>query len=203
MIFEANPYRVKLLKTAGWLRKGVRHGESSLFKLEHEVIVGFYYIRKLLEAQKTSPTVKNMRHSIEWHPVLAEINLLNWLNIKAFIDPAITNTTALNLNKVCNTFIHSFVLAPIVSGRYVDALLVASDLDKAHRVYRIPLLLIAELFELVANDESATAVWTKDSRGRVRRAAISTETPSPVIGQAATGAAHRQKCSRPAQADSE
>lgn len=80
MIFESQYWKEPLLVSARWLSKlrlseGTR--ESTYVRLEKELMIGFYSIRKLIETIKISDSTKEIKFDIEWYK---NIKKVDWLN---------------------------------------------------------------------------------------------------------------------------
>lgn len=69
-----------MLKAATWLRRarlGKSVRESTLIKVEKEVFIVFYLVRKLLETVKVSDSTKKEKFELIWHPKKKPVDWLN------------------------------------------------------------------------------------------------------------------------------
>jgi hypothetical protein len=80
MIYESRYWKEPLLRAASWLEKLRVRDETidvSLARVEREVFIGFFAIRKLLDTFKVSSSTKKLTFNLSWSPCLAQIDYLN------------------------------------------------------------------------------------------------------------------------------
>ena len=159
MIWESCYWKEPLLKTALWLRRFRMHAgtrESTLVKIEKEVMIGFYAIRKLIESHKLSDSVASSSHPISSFPNLKPVRHLNWHKIGVLYDLTRETKESRNLRFLCNRFIHSFVfLIDAKSNERLAGIYVASDNDRNQRVFYVSIDTIIGVFRLVGRDYPA------------------------------------------------
>jgi hypothetical protein len=81
MIHESYYWKQPLLKAADWhegLRITEKNSERTLVRVEREIFVGFYGIRKLLDTFAVSDKIKAKIFDLKWFPILKSVDYLNW-----------------------------------------------------------------------------------------------------------------------------
>jgi hypothetical protein len=157
MIFDSHPWKESLLKRARELRRQSiqrRWGEASFGKLERNVLVGFYEIRKLIEARKLSPsTVESVHHVMRYPSLGKPVHRFNWDRYWDLYDLEHGTPQDLKLPFLCNQFVHSFVFsASFEEGGMLDGIVVSSDRERLGQAYCISLTEIISTFETVGSD---------------------------------------------------
>lgn len=157
MIWESSYWKEPLLKAATWLRR-VRFRETTreatLVRIEKEIFVGFYGIRKLLDTVKVSDSTKKQNYELVWHPNIKPVDTLNWHRFDELYDMEREGRETRDIRFLCNLFIHSFVF--IVNGEdRLEGVYVASDMTKNKKLYYVPLGHILTIFRLVGRDYPA------------------------------------------------
>lgn len=154
MIGSSDDYKKHILRTAAWLAKGISAREPSLLKLERELFLSFYYVRKLIEANKISDSLLSAVHHVSWHPITGKVSTLNWHNLNKLINFAEQSAESKDLEFLCNRFIHSFIFVPSIEKNKVSDILIATDRDRSRdkKLFRVPLTLLVALLTEVGND---------------------------------------------------
>lgn len=162
MIWESCYWKEPLLKTASWLSRFRMHDgtrESTLVKIEKELMIGFYTIRKLIEAYKVSDSIASSHYQISWFPNREPIRYLNWYRIDVLYDLTQETKESRDLRFLCNRFIHSYVFIIDSSGIFV-----ASDKDRNQRLYYVSMDTIIKIFRLVGRDYPAYGSYEYDQK---------------------------------------
>ncbi len=164
MIWESSHWKEPLLKSATWLRR-VRFSENTsertIVKIEKEIFIGFYSIRKLLETVKVTDSTKRKKYELEWNPNIEKPNHLNWHKIDRLYNLSQRNTENRDIGFICNLFIHSYVF--ILSGEdKLDGIYVTSDKFKNKKLYFVSLDNILSIYRLVGHDYPSSSVFTKN-----------------------------------------
>lgn len=171
MIYESRFWKNDLLKQTNSLRSRLtqkRWTETSLARLEQTVMLGFYSIRKLIEARKLSDSVENQ---------LIDTNLYSWRGkeVTRFnrdrVDELYNFDTVQSVTKdlmfFCNQFVHSYVfIIAFDENNYVDGIFVSSDRERNKALYFIEVRKIIDLFEQVGNDYPRSVYMISDDRLR-------------------------------------
>jgi hypothetical protein len=71
MIWESRHWKEPLIESAAAFEDFAQHAEISeenLVKVEKDVFIGFYSIRKLMDTMTISDSTKNLKLVLTWHP---------------------------------------------------------------------------------------------------------------------------------------
>src|SRR5690606_37513076 len=113
MIWESQFWKDDLCKKAAYVlrRKEQKHwSESSLARLEQQLMLGFYAIRKLHEAAKLSSATMRRQTSLLGFPWLGKsVTKLNWHNVQSLYHFSAQTSESRDLLFLCHQFVHSFV----------------------------------------------------------------------------------------------
>jgi hypothetical protein len=169
MIWESSYWKEDLLKQAEALRKRTtqrRWPESSFARLEQSVMLGFYSIRKLVEARKLSDHVVSSAIPVTtYQPTGKPITYLNWDHLGELYHLDQASPGSLGLVELCNQFIHSYIFMPEFdeNGKLVS-IFVASDRARQRQLYCVSLSRISAGFEAVGSDQPAAGVMTYNEK---------------------------------------
>jgi hypothetical protein len=157
VIWESSYWKNDLGERAAWLRKRLsqkRWLEASFARLEQSVMLGFYSIRKLIEARKLSDATISHQVSLATYPWAGKpVTLLNWHKLGELYDLDACQPITRDVRFLCNQFIHSYVFLPVFDdNELLHGLFIASDHERNRTVYEIAVLQIINLFELIGND---------------------------------------------------
>ena len=79
-------------------------------------MIGFYAIRKLIEANKVSLSLrKGTLDALAWPHIGTPVDQMNWHKIDQLYDLGQPKTVDLRLRFIADQIIHSFVFVPIFS----------------------------------------------------------------------------------------
>ncbi len=118
-------------------------------------MLGFYVVRKLIEAAKLSDsTVTQLIPVTAFLSSGKLVTLINWHNIDQLYDLENPVTEPRDLLFVCHQIVHSYIFIPLFSedGLSLSGILFNSDRHRNDRLYCVELDQIIELFEKVGND---------------------------------------------------
>jgi len=115
MFSESYVYKDELLKYAKDLLKRKyqkKWFEKTYLIIEKEIFFGFFIIRKLCESIKISDHLKDKMYKVEkiYYKKPFNINLFNMYKILDYINLNNIKTDSINIEKICNQFIHSYYL---------------------------------------------------------------------------------------------
>jgi hypothetical protein len=89
VIYESRYWKEPLVRAASWLQK-LRLEEAtierSLVRVERELFVGFYSIRKLLDTFKVSQPTRKLKFELEWAPSIGRVDYMNWHRLEELYD---------------------------------------------------------------------------------------------------------------------
>ncbi|MBP7381874.1 hypothetical protein KBA39_05690 [Myxococcota bacterium] len=170
MIWESCYWKDDLLRTALRLRRRQsqrRWSEASLANVEKDLFIGFYSVRKLMDANKLSDSSLSMSISITEHSGLEKsITNMNWHRLDELYDLENPRPGKLGLRALCNQIVHSYVFVTVLNDKNqgLDGIMIASDREKSSRLYQIPVDEIVRVFEIVGNDYPNQREATWDSK---------------------------------------
>jgi hypothetical protein len=172
MIQESQHWKAPLKRAARWIDLLVipsANPDKTLVRLERELLVGFYSIRKLLEAQKCSTQVRDAKLKLQWHPINDGMvpDHINRDRVPNLYDLNATESETRDLKFICDQWIHSYVLVPVfdTDGKLMGTYL-ASDITSRNKVYFITRATIVNVFRSVANDDQREAHFVRDPNTR-------------------------------------
>lgn len=156
MISESRHWKAPLLRAAAWLER-TRLTEASserlLVRVERELFVGFYAIRKLLETFTLSPETKSLQLQLKWSPCIKLVDHFNSNRIDELFDLDTVEVERRDLGFVCNQFIHSFVFSAIENeDQSLFGFYIASDRSRYQKIYLVALSEVLRAFRAVGND---------------------------------------------------
>lgn len=161
MIWESSYWKEELLRHAGRIRRRQtlkRWTERSSAGLEKDVMVGFYAIRKLIEAHKVSDEIRDRCLVLQAYPWSGSpVTFMNWDKIDKKYRLDCPAQVTKPLVWVANQIVHSFVFMPSSdeAGR-LDPLLFNSDRTRREFLYSFGLDQIIALFEEVGTNDPAS-----------------------------------------------
>ncbi len=128
-------------------------------------MLGFYAIRKLIEARKISDDVATRAVVLSSHPTRGKpITRLNWHRLAELYDLEKGRKESRHLPFVCDQIIHSYVFMPSVSPRGLEGILFASDRQKNERVFGLSADRLVELFDVVGGNDPLYFAMRKNDR---------------------------------------
>lgn len=169
MIWESHYWKEDLARLAGYLRKKAQQRqwpERSLAKLEKELFIGFYAIRKLLEAKKLSEREINRVIPADSFSYTGKqrITLLNWNTklAKAF-DFEKPKKVKLPVTFLCNQVIHSYVYKEVFDeGGLLTGIFISSDRERNRKLYFVALTELIKTFSAISKDYPSNAEYQFD-----------------------------------------
>jgi len=174
MIFDAQYWKRDLKRLANQLRNWQtqrRWPRASFGSLEKSIMVGFYAIRRLLEAfQPMLPIERADLYQLTVFPSSNKrFSQLIWPNVHEHFDLAKPKTDRQPLSFICNQVIHSYVFAPWsdANGR-LAGIFFSSDRKKHCELFRMEIEAIIKLFEQVAMGKGKWLLRFGPEKNRVR-----------------------------------
>ena len=183
MIWESDKWKSDLIKDADilqrWAKKKPSSRQAVLF--EKKIMISAYTIRKLIEAEKIGPDIKDEYWNIEIKKFTKnnnekQINLLNWHHIDKHynLNDSFSTKNKTTLIKICNLIIHSYIFCLSHDNEnFVDGFFVTSDHEKENNLYWIKLdtfiTLITEIGYLDIHELTMTENKRKPSGWTIKR----------------------------------
>ena len=157
MIWESSYWKDELLRSAARLRRRLgqrRWPASSLAKVEREIMIGFFMIRKLLDARKVNDQLPSRAVPLREHPPTGrKIHHMNWHKLEELYELDQSAGVTRDLRFVCSQMVHTYVFMTAhgedggLAGAYF-----ASDHERDRRLFLIDAEEIIRCFEDVGRD---------------------------------------------------
>ena len=152
MIYESHYWKSDLLRSASLLRSRVaqkRWHPATFASVEREVMIGFYSLRKLIDASKIDDRTASQRVPVTVYPStgkrVTRTNWTHWWELYKLEEPT---SAELELLLLCHQFVHSYVFSCEFSEtREFIGVLVSSDREKNRKLYSVSVPDIARAFE--------------------------------------------------------
>ena len=169
MIWDSSFWKKDLDGRARRLRERksqTRWGDASQARTEQDVMLAFYSIRKLIEADKLTTAVRNSVVEIRSFPWRGKrVNQLNWHRLDELYDLASPHVANKRLMWLCNQVIHSYVfLLQFQEAGGLAGVLLSSDFERNRALYCIDIDPLIELLERVVVDEPERVEMKLNSR---------------------------------------
>jgi hypothetical protein len=185
MIDESFYWKRELFKIAVDLRrrrKQRRWPDASLARVELNVMLGFYMIRKLLEARKVSDSIAKRRLRLQLYPATGKrVTYRNTHRIEDLYDFSRSHSETRTVAFICDQVIHSYIFVHCL-GEPVgwDGVIFASDRQKSRGVFYLRGRQLVAMFESVARNDPAWIRWQLDPRTGEERMKVGPHLPMPV-----------------------
>jgi hypothetical protein len=168
MIWESAYWKHDLLRLSRILKQKRNQKiwrESSMALIEKTVMIGFYIVRKLIDARKLSDVIVHQRIPVRSHLHRGElVTLRNWHHIDKHYDLDNNHQTQRTLIWLCNQIIHSYVF--IVSENNdggLDGFFFASDKERNKAVYYLSIKEVIKILETVGTNYPHDSHFTLNS----------------------------------------
>ncbi|MEA5448296.1 hypothetical protein VB780_06940 [Leptolyngbya sp. CCNP1308] len=165
MIYESRFWKNDLLKQANSLRSRMlqkRWPEASFARLEQDMMLGFYSIRKLIESKKLSDAVANQSLealSYEW--MGEPVTLINKNKIEKLYNLNSGHKIQKKLIFFCHQFIHSYIFEVLFDENYrLNGIFISSDKERNKALYLVKLQSVIDIFEQVGSDYPTNLEYT-------------------------------------------
>lgn len=171
MIWTSAFWKEELFRHAGRIRRRQtlkRWSDRSAAGLEKDLMIGFYSIRKLIEAHTVSDEIRDRPlHLFAYRWTGSVVTFMDWDEIDKKYDLDHLVHVTKPVSWVAGQMIHSFAFLPSFDqeGR-LDAVLFNSDRTRRKHLYGLPVDEIISLFEEVgANDPASMQGQFNESTG--------------------------------------
>lgn len=144
-------------------------------------MLGFYMIRKLLEARKVSDSIARRRFRLPIHRATGKrVTIRNAHRIDDLYDLSLAHSETRTVAFICDQVIHSFIFVSCLAeaGGW-DGILFASDRQKSRGVFYLRGRQVVSLFESVARNDPAWIRWQINARTGEERMTVGPHLPVP------------------------
>jgi hypothetical protein len=171
MIWESYYWKNDLLKRVTTIQKWMRQkrwSEASHARFEQALMLGFYSIRKLIEAHKLSNASADQQITVTAYPSLGKpVTFRNWHKLDQLYDIEAGKTVNRDLKFLCNQFVHSYLFFPVFGeDNRLCRVIVASEFERNRFTYEIGLDQVITLFEQIGSDYPNHATYHFDPKKR-------------------------------------
>jgi hypothetical protein len=157
MILESRFWKDDLLAHAASLRARMaqqRWSDASFARCEQSIMLGFYAIRKLMEARKLPRRIRIAPVPMRSYPARGTaVNMANKDRVEELYDLEHGSACKRSLRFVCNQAIHSFIFLLVTDERrHLVSVMVNTTNNCSKEVLELPAATIADVFELAGKD---------------------------------------------------
>lgn len=143
MIWESHYWKDELLAIATRLnrRRWASAGELTIVRIEQDIMIGFYIVRKLIEAKKITNELAGRSIDIVGHPCIRPpVTLMNWHKIDELYNLKTSQRERIKLLQLANMIIHSYVFITDTDDRGgLSGIYVNSDYSRNRKIYYLPI----------------------------------------------------------------
>ena len=169
MIWESSFWKDELLKLAKNLRERKvqrRWVSVSYARVEQSVMIGFYSVRKLVEAKKLSDdTVARTIPILSYQSREKPVTRSNWHRLEELYDMERHSVEEMKLFDLANQFIHSYVfMLALEENSGLESVFFCSDRRRNRKLYRVTVDSLIEVFTEVGEDypNCIHSTWRED-----------------------------------------
>lgn len=183
MIEESFYWKRELFRIAIDLRrrrKQKRWPEASLARIELNLMLGFYMIRKLLEARKVSDSIAKRRLRLPLYRATGRrITYRNAHRIEDLYDFSRSHSETRTVAFICDQLIHSYVFVPCIADSLGwHGVIFASDRQKSRGAFYLRSDQIVSIFRSVARNDPAWIRWQLNPRTGEERIQVGPHFPT-------------------------
>ena len=152
MISTIEPWKEELLLIANSLLGRLaqkRWSDKSIFRLEKELFIGFFSVRKLIESKAVSKDVTSKKYSLLHFPAWKQLSTSREEYLLYNPTPE-RRKHHLTIRCISNLFIHSFHIIPFGGNGMLCGFFVTSEFEKDKGIFLVTLFDIVTIFRLCA-----------------------------------------------------
>lgn len=170
MIHESSYWKEPLLEMARRLTAltvKLDLSEEQFAQIERDIFIGFYSIRRLLEAhEKITDETRSKKIKLRWHGNCNVVTRHNRHRIDELYDLNNSQEEMRDIFFVCHRIIHSYIFTPYFNQTGFAGIIFTSDIDKDKRIYLLNAEEIIRIFKIVGNDYPHKIIWKRDDMGK-------------------------------------
>ena len=165
MIWESSFWKEPLIHSASYLarvRMSERTRVQTLVRIEKEFFLGFYAIRKLIEARKVSDHLKTLPLDLSFYKSRREVSLINWHHVGQNYSLTKELLEGRDLMFLCNQVIHSIFFVTSEQNGRLNGFFIASDREFYHRCFFVRLAQVLTIFRSVGRNYPANSEFSRN-----------------------------------------
>jgi hypothetical protein len=155
MIYDTYYWRLELGRLSRRLRGHMaqrRWPSASDASVEKCIMLGFYSIRKLIQAFQPPPNMPTQIKVTTFPRNHKKLSPICWPEVAEAFDLDKPTNETLGLEKLCNQVIHSYFFSVwLGKDRVLRGVFLSSDYKKDEKVFRVEISTIVNIFEQVAS----------------------------------------------------
>jgi hypothetical protein len=168
-MIESSYWKQKLLKAAIAFEQRVRQriwSVRSIVLFERELVIAFFCIRKLIEANKLTDECEEQKIQVRSFPNRGgRTDLMSLVQLDNVYDLLEGTPKDVSIGFVSNQLIHSYFIFPAFSRRRrLAGVWVTSDFERYKALYRIPIAPLVKAIRRVADDRITQLDWKHGKR---------------------------------------
>ena len=169
MIWESSYWKDDLLRRAKMLRVRTRQKrwpEASSAKVEQTLMMGFYTIRKLIEAKKLTDALVAKQIPVWEFPATGKpVHLYNWHHIDRLYALEKSKKTQIGVLDLCHQFVHSYIfMFSFDDKKQINGVFFSSDRKRSSRLCHMEIKAVIKLFEEVGRNYPSTSSQTWNAK---------------------------------------
>ncbi|MDJ0658925.1 MAG: hypothetical protein QNJ42_05480 [Crocosphaera sp.] len=134
--------------------------EPELAEIERQIMIGFYSIRKLIEAKKLSNQVINKNWICISYPNLKNVHRFNWDDFDTLYNLESPKHENRKLLFICHQIIHSYVFIIDEKDSGFSGIFFVSDRLRNKILFHISSKELKRIFDVVGNDDPSSGTRT-------------------------------------------
>jgi len=155
MIWASSDWKKPLLKLSKKINKWKERSlsDKNLIDIEKTILMGFYSIRKLVDAHKLSNATQEMKINIFTYPNINNVTLMNWHKIHELYNLSEENIEQRRISFVYNQLIHSYVfMVDDNDDGGFSGIFFSSDTQRNKTLFKITADELIRIFNTVGSD---------------------------------------------------
>jgi hypothetical protein len=144
--------------------------EASFARLEQDIVISFYAIRKLLESQKLTVSVSRIQVPVRSHKPIGRVpDLMSWHRPDEHYDIEMYKCRSVDLIFLCNQLIHSYILCfDFDKEGVLCGVFVTSDRNRKRELLWLDIEDLIKSIMAVGDDFSTTWYHKRGDDGQLR-----------------------------------
>ena len=154
MIYDSAYWKDDLLRSADALQRRLTQSRwypATFAGVEKTIMIGFYAVRKLIEASKLDDKTSKQQIPLLKYPSTGKaVTRMNWTHYWELYDLEAPVSGTLPLVELCHQFVHSYVFTCEFSEvKAFTSVLVSSERERNRHLYCVSIPVIVRLFRAV------------------------------------------------------